>query len=174
MSDDIPTELDALKERADKMGITYHPTIGLDKLREKVNAVITPKEDAPTKVVGLTPLQIRKKKQQEARKLVRVRLTCHNPNKSAWDGEIMSISNSVIGIIKKFIPFQADEGWHIEQALLNMIRDRKYQTFYTVKKSGSLAIRKGKLVPEFAIEVLPALTAQEIEVLAKAQAARAD
>lgn len=28
-------ELDVLKERADQLGISYHPNIGVDKLREK-------------------------------------------------------------------------------------------------------------------------------------------
>lgn len=35
-----PDELEALKSRADLMGISYHPSIGLEKLREKVNAAI--------------------------------------------------------------------------------------------------------------------------------------
>ena len=40
MTDQIvePTELEALKKRADQMGLTYHPSIGVDALREKVNA----------------------------------------------------------------------------------------------------------------------------------------
>ena len=38
-------ELTLLKERADLMGIKYHPSIGVDKLREKVNSVLVPKDD---------------------------------------------------------------------------------------------------------------------------------
>jgi hypothetical protein len=41
----IPDELTSLKARADLMGITYHPSIGVDKLREKVQAAL---ENKPT------------------------------------------------------------------------------------------------------------------------------
>ena len=34
-------ELSALKARADLLGISYHPSIGLEKLREKVNKAMT-------------------------------------------------------------------------------------------------------------------------------------
>ena len=33
-------ELATLKERADKMGITYSPNIGIEKLKEKINAAL--------------------------------------------------------------------------------------------------------------------------------------
>ena len=38
-------ELTLLKERADMMGIPYHPSIGLEKLKEKVDTVLKPAED---------------------------------------------------------------------------------------------------------------------------------
>ena len=37
MSDNVElNELDLLKQQADTLGISYHPSIGVDKLREKV------------------------------------------------------------------------------------------------------------------------------------------
>ena len=35
---EAPDELTALKGRADLLGIKYHPSISLEKLRDKVNA----------------------------------------------------------------------------------------------------------------------------------------
>ena len=44
-----PDELSALKTRADAMGISYHPSIGLEKLRAKVNGAIETTTEEPTK-----------------------------------------------------------------------------------------------------------------------------
>ena len=38
-----PSELDSLKARADMMGVKYHPSISLEKLRERVEAKINGK-----------------------------------------------------------------------------------------------------------------------------------
>ncbi len=38
----IPDEIVSLKKRADLMGISYHPSIGVEKLREKIAAVLNP------------------------------------------------------------------------------------------------------------------------------------
>ena len=42
MTEDLntPDELTVLKERATMMNISFHPSIGLEKLREKVNAAM--------------------------------------------------------------------------------------------------------------------------------------
>ncbi len=52
--------------------------------------------------------------------------------------------------------------------------DRQYTSYYSVKGPRGESIRKGKLVPEFNIEVLASLTSAEIQKLAQRQlAARA-
>lgn len=43
--DDLPNELDLLKQRAKMMGITFSNNIGLEALREKVNAKMTAPEE---------------------------------------------------------------------------------------------------------------------------------
>ena len=40
--DEMEDELTLLKERADMMGVKYHPSIGLEKLKEKVNEKLAP------------------------------------------------------------------------------------------------------------------------------------
>lgn len=53
-----PTELDMLKQRATQMGIVFSNNIGLDKLRERVNAKmegLPDPEDAPTPPALATP-----------------------------------------------------------------------------------------------------------------------
>lgn len=170
-------ELAALKSRADMMGISYHPSIGLEKLREKVNNAIEGKaeeaEKAPAVVAEPTDEtegQRLARLKREASKLVRIRVTCMNPAKKEWEGEIFSIGNAVVGSFTKYVPFNAEEGWHVPQMMYQMIRDRQCQVFYTVSDSRGNKTRRGKLIKEFSVEVLPPLTQEELHDLAQRQA----
>lgn len=164
----VPDELTTLKARADALGIPYHPSIGLEKLREKVNQAIAPKEQEDP--VAVTETATRLTRRQEAAKLVRIRITCMNPNKKEWDGEFITAGNSVVGSFNKFVPFNADEGWHVPHIIYEQLRDRMCQVFYTVRDSKGNATRKGKQIKEFSIEVLPPLTKEELHDLAQRQA----
>lgn len=160
---DKADELQLLKERADQMGISYHPSIGLDKLKEKLNT----KLDSPKKE---TESQRFARLRKDANKLIRVRITCMNPAKKNHPGEIFSVSNKAIGCVKKFVPFEAEEGWHIPQVLLPVLKDKMYQSFHIVTV-GDQKVKRPKLVKEFAIEELPELTVEELKDLAAKQAA---
>ena len=173
--DDLPVqdELATLKARADALGISYHPSIGVEKLREKVNAVLKKDEasqEAPAADAKETESQRRNRLRQEASKLVRIRLTCMNPHKKEWQGEFITAGNAVVGTFTKYIPFNADEGWHVPHIIYEQLRDRECQVFVTVRDSKGNATRKGKTIKEFAIEVLPPLTEEELKDLAQRQA----
>lgn len=168
-------ELAALKQRADMMGVTYHPSIGLEKLRDKVNAALTGKADAPVQVAEADPTQETENQRisrlrKEASRLVRVRVTCMNPAKKEWEGEIFSVGNSVVGSFTKYVPFNAPDGWHVPEIIYKMMRDRECQVFQTITDSKGNKSRKGKLIKEFSIEVLPQLTPEELHDLAQRQA----
>ncbi len=177
---DLPMvdELTALKTRADQLGITYHPSIGVEKLREKVTAALSgtkEKEDtaeAPVSTPAVeTESERRYRKRQEANELIRVNITCMNPAKKEWEGEIITAGNSLVGSFKKYIPFNTVDGWHVPRIILNQLRDRQCQIFYTHKDPVSgQSTRKGKLIKEFGIEVLPNLAGQELQDLAQRQA----
>ena len=177
-------EMQSLKDRANLIGLRFHPKIGLKNLRIKVEEHLnkTPEQLASTsvdtlpdtvqsekvvpikKVETLTERKIRLRK--KASRLVRIRLTCMNPNKRAWQGEVFTVSNSSAGTFKKFVPFNADNGWHIPQMMLGMIEDRKYVEHYVAgKDSRGREIKRHRLVKEFAIEKMPPLTEQEIHDL---------
>jgi hypothetical protein len=162
------SELEVLKERATKIGIQFHPAIGVDKLRDKVNAALSEEEPEPEespKEVMLT----RKQRKDAASKLVRVRLTCMNPTKRDWTGEFFCVANTLIEH-KVFVPFNADDGWHVPHMIYEMIRDRKCQVFFNKKVNGA-TVRVGKLIKEFGVELLPDLTSEELKELAAVQAA---
>ena len=174
----VPDELTTLKARADTLGVTYHPTIGVDKLREKVAAAIagTP-EPKNTEVVEVPEVvvetieQRRMRKRKEANALMRVNVSCMNPAKKEWDGELITAGNTLVGTFSKFVPFNTEDGWHIPHIIYEQMRDRQCQIFVTVKDARGNSSRKGKLIKEFAIEVLPTLTADELSELARRQAA---
>ena len=174
-TDEILTqdELTTLKARADMLGVTYHPSIGLEKLREKVNAAIngTAAEPAPVAAPAVeTENQRRTRLKRDAMELVRIRVMCMNPAKAEWEGEIFTVGNSSIGSVTKFVPFNADDGWHVPRILLTQLQERQCQVFTTVTDARGNKIRKGKLIKEFAIELLPPLTPEELRDLAQRQA----
>lgn len=167
-----PTELEQLKNKANLMGIEFHPSIKEDKLRAKIKEKLD--ESIPkAPVIEMTERQKQNERRnqlrREATKLVRVEITCMNPNKAEYPGEIFTVSNSVVGTIKKFVPFNG-EPWHVEQAILNVIQDRKYQAFVKRKTARGDVVNEGKQVREFSVNILPNLTEEEITDLAHQQA----
>ena len=173
----VQDELTVLKARADKMGISYHPSIGVDKLKEKIKAALS---DEPVEAVEdevaetVTEVKVKKKSKgelkKEASKLVRIRVTCMNPNKKEWEGEIFTVSNAVVGTFKKYVPFNTEEGYHVPHIIYEQLKERKCQIFQTVRDSRGNKSRKGKLINEFSIEMLPPLTPAELQELARKQA----
>ena len=175
-------ELEALKARANQMGLKFHPNIGLENLRERVNAAVKgepapaeePEPAAPAaEYTGPVPQKEsendrRIRLRQEANTLKRVRITCMNPNKRDWDGEIFTCGNKVVGTYKKFVPFGVV--WHVPQILLTMIEEKQCQLFRTVTTDRGQKMRQGYLAKEFGIEYLDDLTTEELKDLAQRQA----
>lgn len=196
----VKSELEQLKERATQLGLKFGPNIGVDLLRARVNAVINgdaeldevndeeeelDEEETVAETVsnkpkldkkraerfGETEEEKRVRMRKDAFKLIRVRIQCMNPLKKAMQGEVFTVSNSVVGTYCKFVPYnvESDEGWLIPQIMLNMIKERKFNQIRYEKKNG-LQIPKAHLVKEFAIEILPQLTKEELKELAQRQA----
>ena len=188
-------ELTALKSRADTMKLKYHPSIGVDKLRAKVNAALKGEpdpDDIPKQPVDLPVInpvaevdgkpakrtQTKKELQalyhtrlrQDANKLVRIRITCMNPDKTQWPGEVFDVGNSITGSIKKFVPFEAEDGYHVPFMIYEALVARKYQQHKKVRlPNGAWGIKSG-LVREFAVELLTPLTKGGMKELAVRQA----
>jgi len=172
-------ELATLKARADMLGVKYHPSISLEKLREKVNAAATAEDDAEgteeaaplaSEPVEETLSERRARKRREANELIRIRVTCMNPAKREWEGELFTAGNSLVGSFSKFVPFDNDEGWHVPRIILNQIQQRQCQIFQSVRDERGNTTRRGKLIKEFAVEILPSLTPDELQDLAQRQA----
>lgn len=175
MSDSVQTtrdeELALLKERADLMGIKYSKAIGIDALKAKID------EKLESSQIQKEEKQLKNDLRREARKeqlkLVRIRLSVMNPQKQAWRGEVFTFANTLIGEVKKFIPFGSEfyvNGYHVPYCIYTMLKNKKYVSIQTKNVKGKI-INSHKILPEFSIEVLPQLTAEELQELAKEQAA---
>ena len=185
-------ELESLKKRADQMGLKYHHKAGLEKLKALVNNALAPEmpEPAPSipevKEAVKTPLTKAEKALQKAvakpvltvdnmspkqlaSRLVRIRVNCMNPNKTEWEGEIFTVGNRFYGF-KKYVPFNNDEGWHVPYMIYEHLKERKCQIFYNSKDDRGNKTREGKLIHEFAVELMDPLTSDEMQELAQRQA----
>lgn len=159
-------ELELLKGRADDMGLKYHPSISLDKLKAKIEEAGTPKEEpVVAKVAGS---KTRQEHVKEATKLVRLRIVNMNPNKRDWQGEFFSASNRVVGTIKKYVPYDVE--WHVPNFIYKMIKARKFRVTKEVSNGKGGKITQNRFLPEFSVEVLPDLTPKELKELAELQA----
>ncbi|WQA18390.1 hypothetical protein [Pseudomonas phage vB_Pae_TUMS_P11] len=198
-SPDTRSELEVLQEKATALGIAFRSNTGVEKLREKINAVLNDEavgdeeEDEATEATSSIPKpsaeagaaalkaaeaprpktegELRRDRRMAAHRLIRCRITCHNPNKNDWDAEYFSIGNDEIGTIRRLVPFEVD--WHVPEALLNFIKSKQYQHFYTVTEQtpmGPQKVRRSKSVREFSVEILPQLSEDELESLRKQQA----
>lgn len=168
---DYKEELALLKERADLLGIKYSNNIGLETLRAKVNERLETKniesEEKNSKA------DLRKKVRDEQLKLVRIRLAVMNPAKKAWRGEIFTIANSVLGTVKKFVPYNPKfytNGYHVPYCIYTLLKEKTFLNIIT-EDHGARTNVTTSFEKEFAIEVLPQLTTEELQELATAQQA---
>ena len=182
----MPTRLQALKQKATLMGITFSNNIGEDALAKKIedklagNAPVAQTSELNPldgDVAGSKPkaqMTLRQRQIAEQMALIRVRITCMNPQKKDLQGEIYTVANEFIGNVRKFIPYgEASEGgYHIPKCLLTMLQEKKFLQITTVRDKRTGTTRPvTKEVREFAIEILPPLTQEELRELATAQIA---
>jgi hypothetical protein len=185
------SNLEALKERAKELGVKHHHNAGEAKIQEAIDAHLAENAQAELaeefsqpvnknhidpdtgKIVPMTSEEYRAKylpdRKKNMNRLVRCRITCMNPAKREWEGEIISVGSAKHGTFKKFVPFDGRE-WHIPKVIFDEMKSRQCTIFHTVTDARGQKIRKGRLIDEFAIEVLPPLTPKELEQLKKEQA----
>ena len=164
-------ELESLKQKADLMGITYHPSIGLEKLRNKIEVELninsTDQIALPKNVETLGQKKARLRKEADIR--VRCKVVCMNPQKQAWDGEFITVGNKFIGDIKVFVPFNV-EAWHLPKIIIEALKEKQYM-MHIPATSPNKNNAKQKWVKEFNVVILDPLTKQELIELATAQRA---
>lgn len=109
------------------------------------------------------------KRTKDATKLVRCMITCNNKNKTSYKGEIFTARNAVVDEIKKFVPFGRPT--HVPQILLNVIKEKQYQTFVESTLPNGMKVNKPHLINEYNIQILDPITKDELEAIKRKQLA---
>ena len=163
------SELDILKAQADRMGISYKANISLTTLKAKIQLVQEGESLEELKESSVSKEDQAEAVHKEAMKLVRVQITPLDTNKATnYDCDFFTAGNSVVGNVTRNIPF--GRPWHVEQILVNAIKEKTYQQFSTKKNAQGADVVTKRNVPAYSVVELPALTVQELKDLADLQA----
>ena len=112
--------------------------------------------------------------EQAAMKLVRVVVTPNDPLMVNYPGLIFTVGMSGINngrMIKKFVPFSNEDGWHIPTIILRQVESAEMQKFKTVTRPNGDKVLEPYLTKKFNVQILPDLTPGELKTLADQQAA---
>lgn len=141
-----------------------------------------PKPKTPTteNLLQMNPEEIEDKNlrrqviRAQALRLVRVRIQNLDPNDSALSGAIISLQNKYTGKVAKYVPFgeESENGYHIPWMMYEHLKQWKFPLRKEVK-GGRFGVKTYKtvMVPKFNVELLPPLTMEELQELAKHQRA---
>lgn len=181
---DAKQEREALKARCQLLGIQTQGNQSNDTLR----ALIRAKQDemdaaarqadpasfdqAVVTSEGRTP-SLREYLKTEAMKLVRVRISCMNPQLAKFGSVIITTGNEYTGTVRKVVFFgeKTENGYHIPQIILNVLQRRKFQQIVEERNFQGHLVPKARWMKEFNIEILPPLTQKELNALKDRQLA---
>lgn len=172
----------ALRNRAHILGITTLPTDTADEISVKIADAEANLEERIeenrklNKTLSRTEKDniIRNHVRAEKLQLVRIRFTNMDPTKKNVGGEWYSALNEYLGNVTKFIPFNLNgRPYHVERCIYDQMKEKKF-TF--IPETDDTTNKEQYPTPteayEFAIEVLPNLTEQELLDLKSYQAAQ--
>jgi len=172
----MESKKDQLMEEAKQLGLNPHHNVGELKLQEMINEALEPKvkvSDAsgePEAIEETKPERM-KRLRDEQREQIRVIIRCHNDNKSELTGETHTIICAA-GTIRKWVPFDNEEGWHVPQAILSVLEAKVCQKFKNGKLKNGQPHKVSFMTKEYTIEKMKPLSKKELDSLAKDQSAR--
>lgn len=181
------TELDFLKDRARKMGLTFSNNISTETLKKKIDEhlhkeameAVAQHDKTEPPVASANPKSARalfmKQEHDRAMRLRRVSVTPMDPARRDLPGELVSLGNEYIGNVVRFVPFTSPSSptWHVPEVVLKRLQRAKYlhQRKVEEMREGQRIIRtETSWMPAFAVQVHPDLTKEELKKLADAQA----
>ena len=91
----------------------------------------------------------------------------NDPLKRESQGEIFTVGNRSINggrPVKKYIPYNNEEGWHIPNMLLDHLKAAETQIFKKVTRNGQDFMEPTN-IKAFNIEILPQLSKDELSTL---------
>jgi hypothetical protein len=180
------------KQISDKLaenGIKMHFNSKREKLEEALNNLTITEGDnmevqatqttqaTPTAVlitddmlddIKIDGVELEGLRDNDAMKLIRVIVRPNDPLKLDSGGEIFTYGSNVINngkAVKKYVPFNNEEGWHIPNIIYQNIVATECQIFKKVTRNGQDTMEAVK-IKSYNVEVLPALTQDEIDKIA--------
>ena len=112
--------------------------------------------------------------EKRAMKLTRVVVVPNDSTMANYPGLIFTVGASGINngqMIKKFVPFNNEEGWHVPQIILDQIENAQMQKFKTVTRANGEKVLEPYNAKKFNVQILPPLNKEELETLAAANKA---
>ena len=113
---------------------------------------------------------------RSATRLIRLRYTNLDPSKKEWPGEYLTVNNSSIGRVTKFIPFNeaSQKGYYVPYAIYEKMRDAQFNSTRVVNNDRASSKVSYHDTKEYVIEILPHLTKKELNKIAQRQAAQGE
>lgn len=175
-------------------GVTLHHKTGSQKLaetlakvregdyKEEPVQVATPVAPEPIKYTEPTPTAKKAAadskvltKQQRALRMQRIMVVPNDPLMSKYNGLIFTVGSSSVNngrMVKKYVPFNNEEGWHVPQIIIDQIEAAKMQKFKETTLPNGQKTMTPYMAKKFNVHYMDALTKVEMETLAAAQKAR--
>ena len=174
---------DEIRQELADNGVTLHHKTGTKKLASTLADVRTKEYKEDPKKSDLTgPSEAAKAAKAKhlaamqtpeklAMKLTRVVVTPNDPTMVNYPGLIFSVGASGLNngrMVKKFVPFNNEEGWHVPQILLNQIENGQMQKFKTVTRPNGEKVLEPYVTKKFNVRILDPLTREELQRVAAA------
>ncbi len=165
---------DEIRQELTENGVTLHHKTGSKKLastlaevrtktyKEEVNSGSTEASRA-AKEKHLAAMQTPEKR---AMKLTRVVVVPNDSTMANYPGLIFTVGASGLNggqMIKKFVPFNNEEGWHVPQIILDQIENAQMQKFKTVTRANGDKVLEPFLTKKFNVRILDPLTKEELD-----------
>ena len=171
-----------ISDELSNRGVTMHFNSKREKLEEALMAsdnVDVAVAKAPSNKIRITEeelvandfkvngVELEGMRNLHALKLQRVIVRSNDPLKRESAGEIFTVGNKTINdgkAVKKYIPFNNEDGWHIPNILLDHLKAAECQIFAKVTRNGQ-EFMEPKNIKAFNVEILPPLTEEERQAL---------
>jgi hypothetical protein len=174
---------DEMRQELADNGVTLHHKTGTKKLASTLADVRTKEYKEDPKKSDLTDpseaakaakakhLAAMQTPEKLAMKLTRVVVTPNDPAMVNYPGLIFSVGATGLNngrMVKKFVPFNNEEGWHVPQIIFNQIENGQMQKFRTVTRANGEKVLEPYLTKKFNVRILDPLTPEELKEVAAA------
>lgn len=167
----------ALLEEVKAHGVEVHHKTGESKLRAILKQLHegTFDKEAGIKEVPKEAPKVELTKEQRAMRLIRIVVVPNDPLLASYTGLIFSVGSSKVNkgrMIKKYVPFNNEEGWHVPHIIYEQIKNAEMQKFKSTKLPNGEKVLTPYLTKKFNVQVLDPLSEEELAKLAASQKAR--